>query len=257
MSNYVLGAGRLFFDPLVNGAYEGERYLGQSPGFSLSVDAERVQLFSSDGPTAEKLEDVVTQINRSASITLDEVSLENLELFLAGATSAASQSSGTVTNENINNGVGVKQGRWYQLGVTTSFPAGARSISAVVIKNAVPETITASGNYELDLTLGRIYIVPGGAIANGTVLTADYTRAAVNWSQVASGDLASRQGRLRYIEDATRGANRDYYMPKVDLAPSGEFSIKSRSEFAQLGFTLEVLTPDVGQAIYVTTRPVA
>lgn len=256
MTNFVLGAGRLYFDPLISGVYEGERYLGQSPGFSLAADTERIQLFSSDGPTAEKLEDVVTQINRSASLILDEVSLENLELFLAGSTAASSQSAGTVTAEDINGGEGVKQGRWYQIGVTTTFPTGARSISAVAVKDG-GVAVTAAGNYELDLTLGRIYITPGGAITNGDTLTIDYTKAAVSWDMVSSGDTASRQGRLRYIEDATRGANRDFYMPKVDLAPSGEYAVKSRSEFAQLNFTLEVLTPETGEAIYITTRPTA
>jgi hypothetical protein len=257
MSNpYLLGAGRLYFDPLVSGVYQGERYLGQCPSFSINVEAERVQLFSSDGPTAEKLEDVVTQVNRSASITCHEVSVDNLALFFSGDVSTASQSSGTVTDEVHDD---VVKGRYYQLGQSTSFPSGARSVSAVVVKDTTtptPVTFVLNTDYTVDAELGRIYIVPGGGIANGTDLRISYTKAAKTWDAITSGNLASRQGRLRYIEDAARGTNRDFYFPAVDLSPNGEFAVKSRDSFAELSFQVEILKPSTGQAMYINGRPV-
>jgi hypothetical protein len=254
VSNFLLGAGRLYFDPLISGAYRGERYLGQSPGFSISVDSERIELTSSDGPTAEVLEDVVTKVTRNASLTLQEISADNLALFFSGGKTTTTQAGATVTAEAFND---VLPDRYLQLGTSTTFPAGARSVSAVVVKNDAgsPTTYALTDDYTVDAVRGRIYIVPGGAITAGTNLRIDYTSAAKTWETVTSGNVASLEGKLRYVEDATRGTNRDFFFPKVDIGPSGDFSVKSRDEFAELPFEVKVLKPDTGEAIYIDGLP--
>ena len=84
--NVIVGAGELYVDLLdSNDDTTGERFLGDGVGASLSVATERVQVFSGTGPVARKLVDAVRSIERSFSVTLRDMSPENLALFV-GAT---------------------------------------------------------------------------------------------------------------------------------------------------------------------------
>lgn len=250
--NIVLGAGYLYFDPEdENGNLTGERYLGDTPGFTLNVASENLQIMSSDGPVAELLEDIATTVTRSAQITARNISGENLALFVIGDLSEISQSSDPVEAELIR---GAQPGRWYQLGATASNPVGVRDISAVSISDDVA-ALAAGTDYELDAALGRIYIVPGGAIDEPTDLTAAYTPAAVSFEQVVSNNLGAKQGALRYLAANTRGANRDMYLPKVTLRPSGELAMKSRTDVQQMVFEAGVGTRGGLPQVYLNGRP--
>lgn len=254
--NIVLGAGYCFFDEHdADGNLTGERYLAETPGFTLTVSSENLEDFSSDGPIAEKHLDVPTRVVRDAALQLKDMSSENFAMFLIADVATLSTSAGSETATAINGGNGVKQGRWYQLGVSASFPTGVRGIANVVIKDGVPTTYDVTDDYELDADLGRIYIVPGGGIADDTVLTADYDRTAVEWEQVSSHDLGAKQGAFRFIAHNTKGQNKDLYLPFIVLRPDGEFAFKSRDTVQQMGFALGINNPGDGRAaVYLNGR---
>lgn len=255
--NIVLGAGYCYFDEHdANGNPTGERYLAETPGFSITVSSENLEDYSSDGPVAEKHLDVPTRVSRDAALTLKDMSSENFALFIVGEAASVSTSAGSATAAAINGGNGVLQGRWYQLGVSTALPTGVRKVSAVAIK-AGATTHDADDDYELDAELGRIYIVPGGGIANGTVLTSDYTTVATSWDQVTSNDLGAKSGAFRFVAHNTRGANKDLYLPSVVMRPDGEFAFKSRDTVQQMGFALGINNPGDGRAaVYLNGRAV-
>lgn len=250
--NFVMPAGKVYFNPLLpNGNYDGERYLGDTPGFSISVETERVQFFSSDSKTREKLRDIVVEINRSAEITCRDITAENMAIFLAGDVASLAQTSGTVTDEAIGE---VKQGRFYQIGESTAFPAGARLVSAVTVKVGA-DVKDLDDDYTVDLDLGRIYIVEDGDIDNGDSVLVTYTKAAASIQEIKSGDTASRKGKLRYVANNREGTNKDLLLPSVDLGPSGALELKG-DDWQEVGFTCEVLKPLVGAAIYINSRAV-
>ena len=118
--------------------------------------------------------------------------------------------------------------------------------------------ITAGGevtaDYTLDEALGRIYIVPGGGIADGSVLTADYTPTVNSREQVTTDQLGAKFGALRFISDNTDGAERDYYWPKVSLNPDGELALKSRDTVQEMGFAAAVSTRSGFSQVYIDGR---
>lgn len=254
LNKIVLGAGKLYFDPFDDaGAKTGEEYLGDTPGFTVNVTTNNIEVMGNDTAVAELLANIATSVTRSANIVCQDMTASNLGRFMIGEVSAASQGNTPVTDHPIN---GVLQGRWYQIGVSATFPMGARDIGTVSVADAVPTTYDIGDDYELDLALGRIYIVPGGGIADGTDLLIDYTPATAAWERITASDLVSRRGALRYIADNTRGPNRDLYGPQVELRPGGDLAWKSRDTVQQLTFAAGFEKPDSGAALYIEGRPV-
>lgn len=140
-NNYKFGRGKLLFNrKRTDGSYEGFRPLGNCPGFTVDVSSEKFQHFSSEGGLREKDLEFATQIDRVSEITCDNMSKENLELFLAAVASTKTQAATPVTAELI---VNPSAGRTFQLGATTSNPAGVRGVSSVVVSSAAGLAATA------------------------------------------------------------------------------------------------------------------
>lgn len=255
MANYVLGKGKVYIDELdTNGAKTGEFHFGNCPGLEVSVESESLEHYSSTGGIREKDEEVTTQVTRSGTITVDDISAKNLALFIVGDISTISQTTTPVTNEAIT----VKKGLTYQLGTTSGNPAGVRGVGSVVVTDvAGTTTYVANTDYTVDTTLGRITILSGGAIAPSTtqVIHVDYTPVAQSREQIATGALGSKTVALRYIADNPKGTNRDLYSPKVTLRPSGSLPFIG-DEWLSMQFELEFLSTATTAAIYIDGRPV-
>lgn len=264
--SYVLGKGKVFFDRYPNGITiaattqgEGERYFGNSPEFSTSASAESLDHFSSESGLKTKDDSVQLSLDRTGKVVVDNISADNIALFLLGTKSTvaqASQSSLSTIFENVN------KGRFYQAGVSANNPAGLRNIKTVVLKKeTTPDsgtfdvTITMSGNYQIDAELGRIYIEASAPdVVEGNNLKVEFGTDASSREQVISGSDPI-YGALRFVSDNPKGANRDYYFPYVKLAPDGDFALKG-DEWQQIGFTFDILKKaDNIQASYVDGRP--
>lgn len=60
------------------------------------------------------------------------------------------------------------------------------------------------------------------------------------------------------MSDNATGDQRDFYMPRVSLVPSGEIPVIAEgTDFAQMTFDADVLKPANGEAIYVDGMPLA
>lgn len=248
--NIVLGAGRIFFD---EGPGAGELYLAETPGFGLNVASEGIEIMSDDGPVAESLVNVTKSVSRNFSLTTKNVTDDALALFMIGDKTTQTTAVASITAKAVNGGVAVAGGRWYQLGVDSTHPAGIRAIGAVAIKTG-GTTHVLDTDYKLDAATGRIYIIPGGG-CEGDILTSDYATTAVSWGQVASNDTGAKRGALRYVADNTAGDNRDVFIPDCVMEPNGELPFKSRDNAQQMGFTVKVQKPDDGRAsVYINGR---
>lgn len=127
--NYVFGRGVLFFAPFdENGVPMGERDLGNTPGFSLSVETERYTHTSSRSGLAKTDLDIAISTALSATITVEDMSTDNQALFIAGTVRERAQASTPVTGEAIAN---LEPSRQYQLGATAANPSGVRGVSSV------------------------------------------------------------------------------------------------------------------------------
>ena len=123
--NIVIGSGELYIDLLDDaGKPTGERYLGDSPGASLSVSTERVTVTRADGPIRVRLVDRVRSIERSLSLILHDISAENLALFVAAPapTEVAARAAGRTGNKAQV--IVPSADRWFALGQPDELPLG-------------------------------------------------------------------------------------------------------------------------------------
>lgn len=260
--NLTLGAGKIYFDAFLPGTETptGERYIGNTPGFTMSVSQEKMEHFGSDSAVKEKDASKVISTTRSANIRTDEIDADNLALVFLGTKATVTTTLTTVADENV---LSVSPGRYYQLGVSTTNPSGVRGLTdtstgvhiVVTDDQVTPATFDVTDDYTVDMALGRIYIVPGGAITDGTNLKVDYKIAAGSREQIISGNDAV-EGALRYIADNPSGTNRDLYAAKVSMTPNGDIDFKS-ANWMEIGLSVEVLKKTGVEALYIDGRAVA
>lgn len=244
---YTLGKGEVYFDDGF-----GERYFGNTTEFNVTIESESLDHFDSDSGIRTKDDSVVLEVNRTGAITTDNVSDENVQLFLLADKSTVTQVATPVVDEAIND---IKQGRFYQLGKTTNNPQGVRNVSAVTVTKAPSTTLTLNTDYTLDAALGRIYIIEGSVAAtDDSDLLVDYTPAANSRTRIATNNNASLEGSLRFIAKNPKGENRDWYFPQVVLRPQGDFALKGE-DWITMGFAVEIGAPSGQSAIYVDGRP--
>lgn len=247
---YTLGKGEVYFDK--DG--EGERYIGNTTVFNVTIESETLDHFDSDQGIRTKDDSVVLEVNRTGSITTDNISKENLALFLMADMLTITQTATPVVDEAIG---AVKQGRFYQLGKTSANPQGVRGVTAVTVTidpDGTPTAAVLDTDYTLDAALGRIYIIEGGGIADDDELEVDYTPVANSRTRVATNNAASLSGSLRFVSKNPKGDQNDWYMPQVTLRPEGDFALKG-DEWIVMNFAVEIGAPTGQSAIYVDGRP--
>jgi hypothetical protein len=251
MSNklYTIGRGKVFFDVFTSGTTvgTGERYLGNTPAFNLTTASENLDHFDADEGIKSKDKSVTLSLNRTGQITCDNIDPDNVALFFLAATATQVQAAATGKTSVF----AVLHGdRWYQLGVTTGNPSGDRDVASVSIPGG-----TVTTDYTVDATLGRIYIVAGGALDGDLAITVTYNTLAKSRKTIISSSSASVDGALRFIAYNPTGTNLDYYMPSVKLAPNGDYELKGDA-WQQMSFTVEIQERDADtEAIYVDGRP--
>lgn len=243
--NYTLGRGRVFFDRFPANAVvtaltrgDGERYFGNTTELSTTSEAETLDHFDSDSGIKIKDATVQLSVNRSGSFKCDNISSENVALYFMGDASTVTQLAETGAVEELP----VLRGRFYQLGVFDTQPAGVRGITNVVVKKGAGFTVTvaALANYQVDEAGGRIFIENDSAgIPDNTPLQITYDIEASTREQVVSKN-ASIYGAIRFVADNPTGSNRDYYFPYVKLTPDGDYALKGE-EWQTMGFKMEVL----------------
>lgn len=256
-NNYTLGRGKVHFARFKPGTQvpDGFRYIGNTPEFSLTIENENLDHFSSDGGIREKDDSVPLETTRSGSLSTDQISPENVSIFFFGASSALTTAAVTALSETI---LGAKRGYGYVLGVTPSTPAGVRGVNATTFLAKVGSATLVNGvDYELNADRGVITFkeTATGITANGTdtvVLT--YDLKATTRDRVISGSTPV-EGAMMYEANNPKGKNFDYYLPYIRVAPNGDYNLKG-DEWQTIPLSLEILKPANGEAIYLDSRPV-
>lgn len=267
---YTLGRGEVFFNKFKPGTNigEGERYLGNTPEYSLTNDVETLDHFNSDRGLREKDESVLLEISSSGSMNCDNISGENVALFFLGNLLTKSSTSVTAQKEVFTSW---KRGLTLQLGTTDTTPTGVRKVSNVKVGkaasgatlnltgdiSAIPGVtiVDAAGNYEVDLELGRLYLEPTSTEINGDIkLVVQFDVAAQSREMViSSNDVV--QGSLRFVAHNAKGENKDYFFPKVTLSPDGDYNLKG-DDWQSMGFTFEALKLPGRERVYIDIRAV-
>ncbi len=249
---YTLGRGEVHFSKFKTGTQIGEgfRYLGNSPEWSLNVESEQLDHFSSDRGIRQKDKSVSLEVTRTGSLVLDEITMPNVGLFLfsPNGASTVTDTALTVTGYAI---AGIIKGYSYQLGQTSSDPTGDQKISTtgLVVKKGAT-VLTAGVDYLVDFARGLLTILDSGVtLVNGDNITVDYSRLLATYEAVISGE-EKVEGELKYIEYNPTGINKVWTMPYVSISPNGELSFKG-DEWQQMPLNIEVLKKSPLAAIYV------
>lgn len=260
--NTLLGAGECYIALMdADGNYEGERYLGDSPGASMTVETEEVETDSSDGSVSRSLLRAVVSRKFSFSLQLGDTSPENLQLFTGGDLESPSQSTAAVTNESYT----VQADRWIHLGQSSSHPGGVDTVasfqsittgdteadadgSSTDIKAATERLVLEEvPNSDPKEYTGRIYIPRASNLA-GKWISVNYTPKALpaGAKRVKVDEVKALNGSFRYRETLNPQGTakpRHYYARLCSLKGEGQVDLKSREATQRLGLTVDVMEP--------------
>ena len=254
--NYTLGRGELHFDKFAPGTFNktGERYLGNTPELNRTTESENLDHFNSDRGIRVKDKSIVLEKNDSGTFIADEISDENVALWFLGTQNVIAQSASASIVENIPANR-LKPGTYIQLGESQANPTGNRNVTvATITSDPVGTTFTNLDDYTVDAELGRLYIVPGGAIDGTAPLIVTYATAASTRTQIVVGEGTTIEGALRFISYNPTGPRRDYYWPYVQLRADGDFAMKG-DEWQQLSFAFDILKREGYASEYIDGRP--
>lgn len=249
-NNHVIGRGDIFFAELKDdGTLGGERLLGNTPNFAIQVSSESVKHYSSARGMRVQDRDVPIQTDYGATFTSDDVNPKNLAALFLGTVSEVAMTALAAQTETFE---GTEQGLYYQVGKTASNPAGLQQITITSVKVAAATKVLGT-DYTKDEALGRIYIIPGGGIADGDDVIVEYDRLASNQERVASGANVVR-GALRFVAYNPEGDDTDYYIEDAKLSPNGDVTIKNENDWQMLPFKVSINTPLNGSAVLANGR---
>ncbi|TXH56550.1 MAG: hypothetical protein E6Q97_06130 [Desulfurellales bacterium] len=111
-----------------DGTYEGYRFFGNCPAFTLAVETENYQHTNSEGGLNEVDLDVPISVTRTSNVTVDNISNDNLAIWLGAGITLFDQVVTPVTNEAIS----VLANRTYQLGEAQN-ESGVRDVGSVTV----------------------------------------------------------------------------------------------------------------------------
>lgn len=234
-SDYSLGRGKLYVAKLDTATgkpdQSGWRDVGNVPDFSVSIDIEELLHQSSQAGLRVTDKRVVVSQTMNLSISLDELSGQNMALFFSGDTAS-------VTNPAVagfaatNITTSAVLGRWYDI----RSPAGVRAVDIEAANTTVTETggptvLTLGTDYKLDLKMGRVFLFSTAVNVSAgdtvTVTLAADAGAAPQLDQVKALTKSSEQLVLKFI--AENPANDDEQMElefhSATLSAEGDFAL--------------------------------
>jgi hypothetical protein len=259
-STRTLGRGKVFFDAFLPGTQTltGRRYIGNTPAFDLNVTATQLDHFSSDQGLKFKDDAVILQVDRKGTFTTDEVTTDNMALFLIGSNGVPVQAVLAGQTQTIAN---VLLDRYYQIGATAANPSGVRDVTVTTVATtaATPVPLVLNTDYTVDPLTGLLYIVPTSpviiaALVAGAGITITYSATATTRNQVQTTVNPNVYGALYFQAFNPKGPNQDYFMPYTLVTPNGAFTLKGDT-WLTVPFAFEALQLNSSTAnIYVDGR---
>lgn len=241
-NNYLVGGGQFYWDEKSGSTFLGELDMGNIINPNLSKNIDELEHFTSRSGTRRRDKVIVTSSDIALSFNIDEITEDNMNIFLFGnGVNDFTQTGGSISDEQIT----VYDNRWVRM--------ANRKVSAVVVGDDATPTTTyvLDTDYELDTEIGRIFVLPDGAITDGQTVFVDYTAAAListdNWKTIFPLTDLTREGRARFIFKSDIHLNSDnqetvmeWIIPNAELRADGEFGLNSDS-WSEIPFTLRTL----------------
>ena len=184
-SDIVLGRGALYFallDPTTRKPL-GFRHLGNATAFTLNVESETLEHFSSRTGIKSIDRELVLSQKCGVSLTLDEINFQNIALFLSGtATAGVANPATSSISQALITSAGY-EGYSYDLlnasGARIYDTTGTLTVKSGAVGGGYAGATTRALNtdYTVDSKWGTIHMVYGGGFTDGHAIWIDYTPA--------------------------------------------------------------------------------
>ncbi|MEG2005499.1 MAG: hypothetical protein RR014_05635 [Bilophila sp.] len=275
--NYLYGKGELLFKATGSGGYE---HLGNAPAFSLSLNEEKLEHFSSMSGTKKKDLQLVTQKGASVTFSLEEFSVGNIaRAFKSAAQGASLQSAGHIAGQAIT----VQPGLYVPLGKrnlsllelrfvkntgSTALTVGATltgvtsSATAVVgwVGEGLVECVEATGTFKAGeaLKVGSVDVAKlVAAVVRKDVLVVDAATPTVRYKQGVDYDLNTTAGLFRARPAAEKGTITTTAFVSAAYGLSDVQVVQGLTASEVVGELLFVGQPDQGPTLLVNCWKVA
>lgn len=184
-----LGAGDLYLARLVNGVWED--YVGpyECSKFEIKPNVNVLEQTSKGRNTyGQVIETVALQQPADLTVDLTEVNKESMAIALLGTAAALTQTAGSLANSPVT----AKLDKWVAL------PKARLILNTVNVTNVAGTTTYVRGtDYLVNTELGWIKAIPGGAIADNTVLHVDANYDSIAGTQIKGATQAQLRVRLK------------------------------------------------------------
>lgn len=169
-----LGAGDLYINRIVGGVKQGIEGPFECDRFEIKANAElRERTSKGKSSYGQIVASAAIAQPFDLNITMSEMDKSGLAIALMGTSSAASQASGTVTDEAFT----AKHDKWV--------PLSKARVSSVVLTTApAGTTYTLGTDYLVNAELGMIKVLSTGAIANNASLLVDFAHASITKTEI-------------------------------------------------------------------------
>lgn len=232
--NYMYSKGSIFFRP------EGENgylHLGNCPAFSLNVELEKAEHFSSMSGIKEKDFSKVIQKSAKGSITMEELSAENLNLVMMGGGVIKSEVS---AQSAVSATIAVKIGKFIPIS-----EAKSRLESCVATKVNGGEDLIEGVDYLLNREAGLFLALPDRNLSDDDEVQLMISTVKVTKKSIRALAESSCSGELFFVGSPDLGPKWQVKGWKVELSLSGELAFIS-DDIAQVTVEAEFQADRLG-----------
>lgn len=266
-ADYSLGRGKLYVAKLNTSTglpdTDGYRDVGNVPDFSISIDIEELLHQSSQRGLRVTDKRVVVSQTMNLSISLDELSSQNMALFFSGDTATVTNPAVAGFAANVLT-TSVKLGQWYDIVNASGVRAVDVDAADVTVRKVAGAVVLVNGtDYLLDLKMGRIFVkTTATSITTGDsmdVAIAADAGAAASLLQVTALTKSAEQLVLKFISEnpANNDEQVEFQFHSATLSAEGDFGLIS-DEFTVMQLTgvaqQESLATGSARTLTVTTH---
>lgn len=246
-TDLLLGRGsvELALIDAVTGKPGAFRHVGNVTAFSVNLENEKLEHFSSRSGIRSVDREIVLSQKVNVSVTLDEaLNFENLAVFFAGAatTVANPSAAGHVTDAVVT--LAGAEGRSYELrkddgSRMLDINAGSLTVKSGASLGAAT-TLSGAANVEVDAVWGTVFIPSGSSFVDGHGIWFSYTSAGTEKAidQVSMQTITQPSYFLRFKGINPANNDRKFLLDlhSVSLAADGDFNWLGE-EFAEMTLT--------------------
>ena len=244
LEDYTIGRGKVYLALMSDEYTVGTdfRHIGNTTTFKFNTDPTKKEHYASTSQFRLKDKSVVLGVDYNMEMITDNINDENVAMFFSGQKSALTQTVVTSSTEIIGP---ILAEHSYQLGVSLSAPSGLMGINPTGFAVAVSPAgaaLVADVDYVMDFDSGMIHFLPGSILAvDAESIDVTYAVLGTTRNVIVSSENQIYAS-VKHIADNPTGTNRNWYLPKTSISPTGDYVVQSDSEDWQtLTYAVEAL----------------